>query len=91
MLIMDDVNVIKFLYEKKGLKCAEIARVTEHDPRTVKKYVEKEDWNPEPPKRKEKPTKLDPFKDIIDIWLKDDINSGKKQRHTAKRELFIKK
>lgn len=29
--------------------------------------------------------KLDPFTDIIDVYLKDDKNQPKKQRHTAKR------
>lgn len=35
-----------------------------------------------PPKRG---SRLDPYRDVIDGWLRDDLDAPRKQRHTAKR------
>lgn len=85
MLTMDDINLIRFLYEKKGGNYAEIAKETDFDVRTIKKYIEQDDWNVKPQIRKPKDSKLDPFKEVIDSWLLEDKNNRRKQRHTAKR------
>lgn len=85
MLAMEYIDVIKFLYKDKGLKYAEIAREIKHDPRTIKKYVEKEDFNYQPITTCEKKSILEPFKEVIISWIKEDKNSRRKQRHTAKR------
>lgn len=85
MLTMEQVKFIKDLYERKGLSLRNIAKITGRDFKTVKKYVQKEDWNDapkEPPKTK---SKLDPFKETIDGWLLQDLKARPKQRHTAKR------
>lgn len=82
---MTQVQDIRYLSFKKGESYREIARITSHDFKTVKKYAEKEDFNEEPKKRKKKVSKLDPFKDTIDQWLQEDLKAPRKQRHTAKR------
>jgi transposase len=85
MLTMDQVNFIRKLEEYKGLSLREIARVTGHDFRTVKKYIDKENWNNSVEAKKRKKSQLDEFKPLIDKWLTDDLNAKRKQRHTAKR------
>ncbi len=55
---------------KKGLSYAEIARKHHIDPRTAKKYAE----SPEKPVytlTEPKPSKLDPYKHLIDMWLEE--------------------
>lgn len=70
-------------YEGKSMN--EIAKVTGHDFRTVKKYIEKNDFNiREKPKRK-RTGKLSPYEEEVKKWLTKDKEAPKKQRHTAKR------
>lgn len=33
----------------------------------------------------ERGSRLDPYRDIIDAWLREDLDAPRKQRHTAKR------
>jgi transposase len=41
---------------------------------------------PEPRKKQEKRgSRLDPYREVIDAWLRDDLDAPRKQRHTAKR------
>ena len=41
---------------------------------------------PEPRKKQEKRgPRLDPYREVIDAWLRDDLDAPRKQRHTAKR------
>lgn len=28
---------------------------------------------------------MDPYREVIDVWLRDDLDAPRKQRHTAKR------
>jgi transposase len=85
MLTMAQVNRIRELFFEKGLKYAEIPRVTGFDVKTVKKYANMDDFNQAPKVRKPRPSKLDPYKEAIDAWLEDDKQYRKKQRHTALR------
>ena len=58
------------------------------DWRTVRKYVDMEDFSSPPPapvRDEEHNSKLDPFKPQIDSWLAADKLAPRKQRHTAKR------
>lgn len=89
MLAMDQVKDIRRLYYEQGLKLTEIADKTGCNWKTVRKYVDKEDFNEPPPGKEEKkhPSKLDPFKPLIDQWLLEDKTAPRKQRHTAKRVL----
>ena len=60
------------------------------DWRTVRKYVDQEDFNPPAllsENEMQHESKLDPFKPLIDKWLMGDTEKRvpRKQRHTAKR------
>jgi transposase len=61
----------------------EIAKKTGHHFNTVKKYVDKEDWNAGYKGRKERKTKLEPLKEIIDEWIKEDMKRKRKYRRTG--------
>src|ERR1035437_4596754 len=84
---MTEQHSLRKLYFDEGKRITEIAEETGRDRKTVRVYMEKDDWN-------ETPTgelavvefaKLDPFKADIDEWLTDDKSAKRKQRHTAKR------
>ena len=82
---MIDVKLIKDLKENKGKSLREIANITKHNFRTVKKYVEREDFSEDPKVKKIKLPKLVVFHSVIDFWLETDKKHSRKQRHTAKR------
>lgn len=84
MLNMSQINHIRDL-KKKGYKISEIHAETGVDPKTIKKYLEKSDFSPEIPMVVKKPSILDPYKDTIADYLKEDQQHWHKQRHTAKR------
>lgn len=85
---MDQIHRIRDLYYTQGNdNISDIARIVGCDPRTVKKYVDQEDFSlpqPKPAANKGKSC-LDPYKPLIDRWLTDDLKAPRKQRHTAKR------
>jgi len=85
MLTMAQVQNIKFLRDHKGLSLRSVAKETGHHFETVKKYVDKDDFNLQVRERGKRKGKLDPFKDLIDQWLTKDLSAKPKQRHTAKR------
>ncbi len=88
MYTMDQIHHIRELFYQQDMSLAEIARVMNCDWRTVKKYVDQEDFSPQiptPKSEKLRSSKLDPFKQIIDEWLTEDQKAPRKQRHTAKR------
>ena len=70
---------------RRGCRLAEIARATGHDVKTVRKYLEMDDFSPRPPLKKVLPSKLDPYKAQIDKWLAGDRGTWRKQWHTAQR------
>lgn len=55
---------------KKGLSYTEIAKKHHIDPRTAKKYAES-DSKPVYTLKAPKPSKLDPYKHLIDMWLEE--------------------
>lgn len=55
---------------KKGLSYTEIARKHHIDPRTAKKYAES-DTKPVYTLTAPKPSKLDPYKHLIDMWMEE--------------------
>lgn len=88
MYTMDQVHLIRDLFYNQGLNLTEVAEKVGCDWRTVKKYVDKEDFSPQKPIAESEvkhESKLDPFKEKIDQWLTDDKKAPRKQRHTAKR------
>jgi len=88
MFSMDQVHHIRELFYYQGLNMAEIAEKVGCNWKTVRKYIDQEDFNPPKPvpeKEVVHESKLDQFKPIIDQWLTDDTKAPRKQRHTAKR------
>lgn len=88
MLTMAQVHDIRKLYFEEGKSISQISRETGFDRKTIRGYINKDDWNTGIPvvigNTTEFP-KLDPFKSIIDEWLENDKKAKKKQRHTALR------
>ena len=87
MTTMDQIHRIRDLYYGQEKNLSEIAKILNIDWRTVRKYVDKEDFNIPVPKANDElhSSKLDPFKPLIDSWLEEDKKAPRKQRHTAKR------
>lgn len=88
MTTMDQTHRIRELYYEQGKNLKEIATIMNCDWRTVRKYVNMEDFNcpaPQMKSREDHESKLEPFKPLIDSWLEADKLAPRKQRHTAKR------
>ncbi len=87
MLTMTEIDDIREAYYVKGKTISTIARDYGKDRKTVRKYIQQEDFNVARPTVKEtsKHHKLDPYKETIDEWLKSDRRMRRKQRHTARR------
>lgn len=84
MLTITQVNYIRELYFLEGKTYSEICKMTGRNFRTVKKYIEKEDFNVKTHKAK-RPNRTDILRPIINEWLLEDQSRHRKQRHTAKR------
>ena len=85
---MDQVHTIRDLYYNQGLSMTDIAKKLNCDWRTVRKYVDQEDFSPSTPVPESEvlhESKLDPYKSLIDSWLigDKDKKTPRKQRHTA--------
>ena len=85
MLEMDRQKYIKNLEQYERMSLRSIAKKTGHHIQTVKKYVEKEDWNAEYKMRKEQATKLSALHEVIDGWLREDMKRPRKYRRTASK------
>ena len=86
MLKMSQVNYIRDL-SNSGYRIAEISKKLKLDRKTVRKYLNQEDFSPTPPVKHPVPSKLDPYKPKILEWLAEDQHVWQKQQHTAKRIL----
>ena len=84
MLTMTQVNQIRDL-AKSGCKISEIHKITKADPKTITKYLEKDDFSPKPPVKIGRSSVVAPFHDKILSYLEEDKKHWIKQRHTAKR------
>ena len=80
---MEQIKYIRKCCIKKGESISSVAKKTGQDWRTVKKYVEKDNFNEDIKSVTAGKSKLDRFKPIIDGWLKEDLKMPVKQRHTA--------
>jgi transposase len=86
MLSMREIQQIRTLYFNEGKSITEIKRQTGRDRKTIRQYINNEDWDASPKDKNESLyPKLDQFKPEIDLWLTEDKKAKKKQRHTAKR------
>lgn len=87
MLTMDQIHDIRLSYFEKGKSIAEISKEFGKDRKTVRKYLDMEDFNqplPKPANKQRFCPKLEPYKPFIDAWLEGDKIAPRKQRHTAK-------
>jgi len=85
MISMSDVNSMRQM-RRDGESVASIARAVGVSRDTVYKYLKKDDFSPDPPRVViSRPSKLDPYKPLIQEWLDQDVTNWKKQRHTARR------
>ena len=84
---MAQQQYIKHLYEKEEKSFAEIARTTNLNYRTVRKYALKDDWSEDklPNLEPESYPVLGEFIPTINEWLEKDKLVPRKQRHTGKR------
>ena len=87
MTTMDQIHRIRELYYEQGKNLIEISIIMHCDWRTVRKYVDMEDFNTilPSPEEQQHESKLDPYKPLIDSWLIADKKAPRKQRHTSKR------
>ena len=84
---MTEQHDLRKLYFEEGKSITEISKETGRDRKTVRVYLEKEDWNDvrRGSLAEVEFPKLDPFKADIDTWLTEDKKAKRKQRHTARR------
>lgn len=83
---MDQVHRIREMFYQQDKNISVIAAEMNLNWKTVKKYVDMEDFNtPQQVSRPPHGSKLDPYKPTIDEWLVADTLAPRKQRHTAKR------
>jgi len=67
-----EVYHMKHLRVNKGLSLRAIAKETGRDFRTVKKYVEQDDFNQVVKQKRKRASRLDPYKPTIDELLEKD-------------------
>ena len=84
MLTMSQINNIRDL-SRMGYRISAISSLTGKDPKTIRKYLEKDDFSPEPPVAKARASIVTPYFDNIKEWLEEDQKHWSKQHHTAKR------
>ena len=85
MLNMSQINDIRDL-DKKGYRISEISEKTGKDPKTIRKYLQMDDFSPKPPvKNLARESIVSPFRDKILGYFKEDEDTWGKQHHTAVR------
>jgi len=84
MLDMVEIDYIKRLRNKKKLSITDIAEKLEINWRTAKRYADG-DFDPdEKTKRNRKSPVMEPYANIVDAWLQEDMKAPRKQQRTAK-------
>jgi transposase len=76
-------NYMSNLDQFEGLSLRAISKRSGHHFNTVKKYVDKDDWNEGYKVRKERESLFEPLKPIIDEWIKEDLKRSRKYRRTG--------
>lgn len=84
---MTQIHNIRKLFFEEGKNISQIAKETGFDRKTVRQYLDNDDWNSRLPVAEHEATypKLDQYKEEVDTWLLEDKKVKRKQRHTAKR------
>ena len=83
MLQLKEQAYVSGLSEYEGMSLNAIVKKTGYHFNTVKKYVDKEDWNTEYKTRKQRSSLLDPLKPVIDEWITEDLKRSRKHRRTG--------
>ena len=83
MLDMDKQIHLSNLNRYEGMSLRAIAKHSGHHFDTVKKYVDKEDWNTGYKARKERSSLLEPLNTVIDEWIKEYLKRSRKYRRTG--------
>ena len=81
---MDQYEYIRTAHRVYGKNISELARQTGHSRNTIKKALRGEAWGYKEREQQVFPV-LEPYRCIIEDWLKQDRQQPKKQRHTARR------
>ena len=81
------LSVIRRWYLREGVSIREIARRTKLSRNTIRKYLANGQLEPVYPKR-ESPSKLDAYADVVSGWLKRESARGRKQRRNLK-QLYV--
>jgi transposase len=86
MLTMTQIDYIRKAFFEEGKNISQIAKIYRRDRKTVRRYINQDDFNENPKTMSVNPhSKLDNFKPLINQWLVDDLKHKRKQRHTARR------
>ncbi|NCD06504.1 MAG: IS21 family transposase [Spirochaetia bacterium] len=84
MLTMSHISKIRDL-SNQGKSITEIIEETGFSYKTVRKYLDKDDFSEEIPTKEHKPSILDPYKAEIEKLLDNNKESWRKQKLTARR------
>lgn len=84
---MKEIKTVRDMYFGEGKRILKIHKETGLARETIRKCIERENWNKEVKEVNIEPNfeKLEKYKKEIEKWLTDDRKAKKKQRHTAKR------
>jgi transposase len=85
MLTMEQVYRIRNMKKFEGKSLRKISQITGHDFETVKKYIEKDDFNLAIRPKQRRKSKLSPYRSIVTAWLIKDKQAPHKQQHSARR------
>ena len=77
---MAETHIIRKSFIDEGKNISEIARETNCSRKTIRKNINKDDWNQETD-ISDHPSKLDPYKNQINEWRENDKTQGRKQHH----------
>ena len=69
---MTEVTDLRKMYFEEGKHISQIKKKTGFDRKTIRKFVDKKDWNDQVQIHAERESKLDKFKPKIDEWLEAD-------------------
>jgi len=83
VLTLEEQNYLTSLREYEDMSLREIAERSGRHFNTVKKYVDRENWNEMYKARKERVSLLEPLKPTIDEWIREDLKRSRKYRRTA--------
>ena len=72
MLKMTEIADLRTMYFEDGTNISQIQKKTGFDRKTIRKFINKEDWNDPVQAHIERESKLKKFKLEIDQWLEAD-------------------